>query len=63
VQDGNLIITAIKETFTGSDGITRQYTSARLKTMGLFEQKYGRFEARIQIPQGQGMWPAFGCWK
>jgi beta-glucanase (GH16 family) len=25
----------------------------------LFEQKYGRFEARIQIPQGQGMWPAF----
>jgi beta-glucanase (GH16 family) len=59
VQDGNLIITAIKETFTGSDGITRQYTSARLKTMGLFEQKYGRFEARIQIPQGQGMWPAF----
>jgi beta-glucanase (GH16 family) len=59
VQDGNLVITANKETFTGSDGITRQYTSARLKTAGLFEQKYGRFEARIKITQGQGMWPAF----
>ena len=59
VQDGNLVITAIQETYTGSDGITRQYTSARLKSMGLFEQKYGRFEARIKITQGQGMWPAF----
>ncbi|MBI3474355.1 MAG: glycoside hydrolase family 16 protein [Acidobacteria bacterium] len=59
VQDGNLMIIAAKETYTGSDGITRQYTSARLKTAGLFDQKYGRFEARIQIPQGQGMWPAF----
>jgi beta-glucanase (GH16 family) len=59
VQDGNLVITANKETFTGSDGITRQYTSARLKTASLFEQKYGRFEARIKITFGQGMWPAF----
>jgi beta-glucanase (GH16 family) len=59
VQDGNLVITAIEEKYKGRDGIPRQYTSARLKTMGLFEQKYGRFEARIRIPQGQGMWPAF----
>lgn len=59
VQDGNLVITAIKETYTGADGITRQYTSARLKTQGKFDQKLGRFEARIKIPQGQGMWPAF----
>jgi beta-glucanase (GH16 family) len=59
VQDGNLVITAAKETYTGSDGITRNYTAARIKTAGLVEQKYGRFEARIQIPQGQGMWPAF----
>jgi beta-glucanase (GH16 family) len=59
VQDGNLVITAIQETYTGPDGITRPYTSARLKTQGLFEQKYGRFEARIKIPRGQGMWPAF----
>lgn len=59
MQDGNLLITAIKETYTGPDGITRNYTSARLKTQGKFDQKAGRFEARIKIPQGQGMWPAF----
>jgi len=58
-QDGNLVITAAKETYTGPDGITRVYTSARIKTKGLFSQAYGRFEARIQIPQGQGLWPAF----
>ena len=58
-QGGNLVITAIHEQFKGTDGISREYTSARLKTSGLFEQKYGRFEARIKIPQGQGMWPAF----
>ena len=39
--------------------VTRDYTSARLKTQGLFSQAYGRFEARIKIPYGQGMWPAF----
>lgn len=36
-----------------------QYTSARLITKGKFEQKYGRFEARIKVPRGQGIWPAF----
>ncbi len=36
-----------------------QYTSARLLTAGKFTQKYGRFEARIKIPRGQGLWPAF----
>lgn len=35
------------------------YTSTRLKTKGLFEQAYGRFEARIRVPRGQGIWPAF----
>ncbi|OIP83271.1 MAG: hypothetical protein AUK44_05630 [Porphyromonadaceae bacterium CG2_30_38_12] len=35
------------------------YTSARIKTMGLIEQKYGRFEARIKLPYGPGIWPAF----
>lgn len=59
VQDGNLVITAIKENYTGPDGIAREYTSARLKTLGKFDQKYGRFEARIKLPQGQGIWPAF----
>jgi beta-glucanase (GH16 family) len=59
VQDGNLVITAIKETYTGTDGVTSNYTSARLKTAGKFEQAYGKFEARIKIPAGQGIWPAF----
>jgi beta-glucanase (GH16 family) len=59
IQDGNLVITAIQENFTGTDGISRPYTSARMKTAGKFDQKYGRFEARIKMPAGQGIWPAF----
>jgi beta-glucanase (GH16 family) len=59
LEKGNLAITAQKESFTGTDGVKRDYTSARLKTQGLFAQTYGRFEARIKIPEGQGMWPAF----
>ena len=59
IQGGNLVITAQKENFTCSDSLTSSYTSARLKTQGLFSQAYGRFEARIKIPAGQGMWPAF----
>jgi beta-glucanase (GH16 family) len=59
IQDGNLVVTAIQESYTGSDGIARNYTSARLKTQNLFTQVYGRFEARIKIPKGQGIWPAF----
>jgi beta-glucanase (GH16 family) len=58
-QGGNLVIKVIEEKYTGSDGVTRNYTSARLKTQGKFSQKYGRFEARIKIPRGQGIWPAF----
>ncbi|MEM1212680.1 MAG: glycoside hydrolase family 16 protein [Planctomycetota bacterium] len=56
---GNLVIEARRETVTGPDGVRRDYTSARLITKGRFEQRYGRFEARIQIPRGQGVWPAF----
>lgn len=36
-----------------------QYASARLITKNKFDRKYGRFEARIKIPRGQGMWSAF----
>ena len=56
---GNLVIKAIKETFTGTGGITREYTSARLLTAGKFTKQFGRFEARIKLPVGQGIWPAF----
>ena len=58
-QDGNLVIKVREEKYTGADGVTRNYTSARLKTLGKFSQTYGRFEARIKIPRGQGIWPAF----
>lgn len=54
IQSGYLIITAHKESFNGSP-----YTSARLLTQGKFEQAYGRFETRIRLPWGQGLWPAF----
>lgn len=54
VQNGVLLITANEESFEGSS-----YTSSRLLTKGIFEQKYGRFEARIKLPYGQGIWPAF----
>ena len=59
VSGGNLVITAVKEDYTGPDQVARHYTSARVQTKGLFSQQYGRFEARIKIPKGQGMWPAF----
>ena len=59
IEDGNLVITARQETYAGPDGAKFDYTSARLKTQGLFSQAYGRFEARIKLPAGQGMWPAF----
>jgi len=58
-ERGNLVIEAIKEKLTGSDGVQHNFTSARLKTEGRFSQRYGRFEARLKIPSGQGMWPAF----
>jgi len=59
IHNGSLIITARKEDFTGADGIPRNYTSTRLKTQYRFSQAYGRFEARIKVPRGQGIWPAF----
>ena len=50
-DEGNLVITAINE--------GNRFTSARIKTQGLFAQQYGRFEARIKTPYGPGIWPAF----
>ena len=59
---GNLVITALRESLGKRYRCWYgecQYTSARLKTQGKFEQAYGRFEARIRVPFGQGIWPAF----
>lgn len=52
--NGNLAIIAREETYMG-----QAYTSARILTRGLYEQRYGRIEARIKLPIGQGIWPAF----
>lgn len=52
--EGHLVITARRESYRGS-----AYTSARIKTQGMFSQTYGRFEARIKTPTGPGIWPAF----
>ncbi len=54
VENGFLIIEARAEKYQ-----YRNYTSARLKTQGLHAWMYGRFEARMQLPYGQGIWPAF----
>ena len=62
---GRLRIVAREESYMGND-----YTSGRIKTQVFvcddddnkecgFEQKYGRFEARMKLPGGQGLWPAF----
>lgn len=54
LEEGNLVIEARKEFF-----IRRHYTSGRIKTQGLFSFTYGRVEARMKLPYGQGIWPAF----
>lgn len=59
IESGRLVIEARRERFTGPDGIARDYTSARLKTQGRASWKWGRMEARMKVPRGQGTWPAF----
>ncbi len=56
VTDGNLVITAKKESVAGF-----QYTSAQINSMGKVNGTYGKVEARIKMPLGQGLWPAFWC--
>jgi len=52
LEDGMLIISAKK-------GSNSNYTSTRIKTKGKQEFQYGRIEARVKVPSGAGMWPAF----
>jgi beta-glucanase (GH16 family) len=51
---GHLAIIARNEAYQG-----RSYTSARINTRGKFEQGLGRWEARMRLPSGMGIWPAF----
>jgi beta-glucanase (GH16 family) len=54
IEDGKLVIEARREKFGNRD-----FTSARLLTKGKSSWLYGRIEARIKVPRGQGIWPAF----
>jgi len=56
VEDGRLVIKAIHE---GDSHGMNQYTSARLNTAGKVTFKYGKIAAKIKLPYGQGIWPAF----
>ncbi len=51
---GSLVITARRDPYRG-----RQYTSARLVTLGKQSFKFGRVEGRMKLPRGRGLWPAF----
>ncbi|WP_295802895.1 glycoside hydrolase family 16 protein [uncultured Microbulbifer sp.] len=72
VADNLLHIRAVREDVVGPNRVddapdydpgdtsgSGSYTSARLRTKGLADWKYGRFEMRAKLPQGQGSWPAF----
>lgn len=54
VQEGNLLIIGRKELYDSAG-----YTSASITTDGKKSWTYGRIEARMKLPKGQGMWPAF----
>ena len=53
VSNGLLNIVALHQSYDGFN-----YTSARMKSVGLFSALYGRFSWRVKIPAGQGLWPA-----
>lgn len=54
VEGGSLLVEARPESYGG-----KTYTSGRLWTSPTFAKAYGKFEARIKLPAGQGLWPAF----
>jgi beta-glucanase (GH16 family) len=56
---GHLVIMARAEAYPGPGKATRSYTSARLQTLHTFQFEYGLVEARIKVPAGQGLLPAF----
>jgi beta-glucanase (GH16 family) len=56
---GHLVITARAEAYPQAAGAMRSYTSARLQTLDTFQFEYGLVEARIKVPAGQGLLPAF----
>ncbi|MCX7845106.1 MAG: carbohydrate binding domain-containing protein [Dictyoglomaceae bacterium] len=57
IENGVLVIEAKKEIVSDKWG-TYNYTSARMKTQGKFNVKFGRIEFRAKLPKGKGIWPA-----
>ncbi len=57
VEDGRLIIEARRD-HHGIQGTTREYSSGRIRSKRRGDWRYGRFEFRAKLPQGQGLWPA-----
>lgn len=58
VKDGLLNINVYRDAHTTSDGKTQPYSSARIRSQKRGEWKFGRFELRAKMPQGEGIWPA-----
>jgi len=56
IDDGKLVINAIH---VGKEHGMNKYTSARLNTANKKTWRYGKIEARIKLPEGNGLWPAF----
>jgi beta-glucanase (GH16 family) len=56
---GALDLTAQRETYTGTDGVTRAYTSGAVLTKDRYTFTYGHVESRIWVPAGRGFWSAF----
>ena len=57
-SDGKLRISVYRDSHTTVDGKTQPYSSARIRTLHRAQWKYGRFEIRAKMPDGQGIWPA-----
>jgi beta-glucanase (GH16 family) len=54
IENGALVVEARRQTAGGRD-----YTSHRMNTSNKFHVQYGRIEARVRVPKGNGLWPAF----
>ena len=54
-EEGNSVLAIVARREPGDN----RYSSAKLTTQNLHSFRYGRVEARIKVPQGQGLWPAF----
>ena len=59
-QNGNLVIKVLREKYTfGGEGVTRNYTSARLRRRASFRRLTDASKRALRFPRGQGIWPAF----